>query len=428
MVRASLSEWLAKADAKLRAIEVELAEARHDVSVVTALLDEEMLRIKALNERREAILRDHVKVLLFRRPRLADRVTAIPTATVSPAQVEQPLATCLREHPGVPDELRQMAEGFRNAPALWFPGLAKMIELFDRPDSVAAVLAHVKIRAAQVSPIKEPAPAFVGPKILQAVNRALFSSRQNYAPRRLLGLALEPAMIQVEGLIASRNRLRSAALLGDLIDSGHGRAEVSRGAAQELEYIAQTAACLHASFAEVPPVNRLAWAEVLSEFDAPVPLRSLTVLKDWQSLPVALRREQQGLADFLYSRVEPANAEAVAAVDDLVRVALLMAAHAPVDKLVAARIAKPAPARPGTIFELSMDLSKARIGMAVTVHGAAGSVLARAIVEDVAGGVAKARIREAVNHQAIIDEKAVVHLSETFVPRKAAFPTLFKKG
>jgi hypothetical protein len=34
--------------------------------------------------------------------------------------------------------------------------------------------------------------------------------------------------------------------------SGHGRAEASRGAAQELEYITQTGACLHASFAEIP--------------------------------------------------------------------------------------------------------------------------------------------------------------------------------
>jgi hypothetical protein len=425
-VRASLAEWLAKADARLRTIEVEIAEARHDVSVATALQSEEQARIEALNNKRAAILRD-VKVLVFRRPRTVDRVTVIPATAASPANVEQPVTACLRAHPGAPDELRQMAEGFRNAPVSWFPGLTKLIDLFDRPEAMAAALIHVWNRAVLTAPLAATAPVFAGPKYLMAVNKALFSRSQSFASKRLAGLALEPSRIHEDGFVASRNRFNTAALLGDLIDSGHGRVEASRRAAEELDRISQTAACLHASFAETPPIVRLAWAETLSEFDAPVPLRSLTALPGWQALPADMRREQQGLADFLYSRIDAANAEATAAIDELIRVALLMAAHAPVDKLVAARIARPATASPGVLLDLHADLSQIRIGMAVTVQASLGGVLARAVIEDVAGGVAKARIIESANRAAIIDGAAIVHLSETDTPKIAMFPIFLGK-
>lgn len=425
--KASLLEWLGKADARLRTIEVELAEARHDVSVATALLAEEETRIKDLNDKRSFILRDHVKLLVFRRPRTVNRVVAIPVANVSPALAEKPVSMCLREHPGVPGELRQMAEGFRHAPMAWFPNLHPVLELFDRPEFMAAALMHVKNRASLPLPIMSAPAAFAGAKYLNAMNKSVFVRDQQFAVKRAFGRSLEPALINVEGLVASRNRLKSVALVSDLIDSGHGRAEASRRAAEELDGIAQTAACLHASFADVKPLTRLAWAELLSEFDAPVPLRSLTALPNWVNLPVDQRREQQGLADFLYSRIDTSNAEAVAAIDDLIRAALLMAAHAPVDKLVAARVARPAPVRPGTLFDLQVNVASIRIGMAVTVHTGIGDVLAHAIVEDVANGLAKARITAAVNPAAIMNTTSIVHLSETPVVKITKFPSFLGK-
>jgi hypothetical protein len=425
-VKAGLQQWIAKADARLRAIEVELAEARHDVSVTAALLREEDSRVTALNTRRAAILRDHVKVIIFRRPRETSRVTVVPAVSVSSALAELPVAACLREHPGVPDELRQMAEAFRNAPVAWFPSLAKAMAFFDRPVHVESMFRHVKMRAGQAAAFIDQAP-FAGPKLLLAAQKAIHSGQTVFAAKRPFGLALEVGMIHTEGMAASLTRLKSVALLGDLIDSGHGRAEASQEAAEELSRITQTAACLHASFAETPPAARLAWAETLSEFDAPVPLASLSALAGWQGLSLELKREQQGLVDFLYARINSSIPEARAAVDQLVRVALLMAAHAPVDKLVAARIARPAPARPGAIFELSLDLAKVRIGMSVSVLGALGGVMASAVIEDVAGGVAKARVKDAPNPGAIMDEKAVVHLTEAFVPKMKVFPQVFGK-
>jgi hypothetical protein len=423
-VKASLQQWIAKADARLRAIEVELAEARHDVAVASALLQEEESRVTALNARRAAILRDHVKVIIFRRPRQTSRVTVVPAASASSTLAEQPVAACLREHPGAPDELRQMAEAFRNAPAAWFPNLDKAIALFDRQAHVKSVFEHVKIRASQAEPFIAPA-SFAGPKLLLAAQKALYSGQSVFASKRPLGLALNARMIHDEGITASLGHLKSAALLGDLIDGGHGRADASQIAADELKRITQTAACLHASFAETPPAVRLAWAETLSEFDAAAPLASLSALAGWQGLSLELRREQQGLADALYARIDGTNVEAKSAMDQLVRVALLMAAHAPVSKLVAARIARPAPARPGTILELSLDLAQVRIGMSVSVLSALGGALASATIEDVAGGLAKARIKDAPNHSAIIDGKAVVHLTETFMPNLKTFPQKF---
>ncbi|HZG41669.1 MAG TPA: PA14 domain-containing protein, partial [Longimicrobium sp.] len=64
--------------ARLKTVEGELAEARHDLVVTQALLDEENRRVKQIRDRRLAILRQHVTFLAYHRPRVVHGTLTAP--------------------------------------------------------------------------------------------------------------------------------------------------------------------------------------------------------------------------------------------------------------------------------------------------------------------------------------------------------------
>ena len=69
-----------------------------------------------------------------------------------------------------------------------------------------------------------------------------------------------------------------------------------------------------------------------------------------------------------------------------------MAAHAPVDRIIPARLVSPARAEVGTRFDLAVDVAHARIGMNALLRGDDGRPIAQAIVEDLSDGLARARV------------------------------------
>lgn len=413
-VRADIVARVADTDPRLRAIEAQLAEARHDVATASALLAEETARIDAINARRAAVLAQYVTFLAFRRPRSVNRDTQAPISPADAAVSEDPVAACSREHPFVPAELRQMAGLFREAPVRWLPPLWPHLRLLDTADQVQRVFQTVQRRAPGVVALLRqvsPVPAAGGTKYLAAATSALAAQSMALAGSRSLGLQLNAATFAALNLTAAREQLIDAASAADLLDGWHGRGDVVRLVANEVDGIAQIAACLYASFGEVLPVIRLAWAEQLSALTAPLPLQSLTALPRWGELPAEQRREQQGMADWLFGRIHPDNAAAVAAMSDLVRVAALMASHAPVDRIVGAALSRPAPAQIGGLLHLAVDTSQLRLGMAVLVRNTADTVLAHAVVEDLGDGVARARIVQASDPSITITAAARIHLT-----------------
>jgi hypothetical protein len=316
-VHEELIARIVETDARLRVIGTELAEARHDVGVAQALLAEEQARVAALNARRAAILDAHVKAVLFRRPRVADRVAVVPTSPASAALVEAPAAACLRSHPAAPEELRAFASAFREAPVRWFPPLHPRLVLLDRLDAARAAVLAVRLRAETAVTFVATAPAGA-PKFVAAVGAAFAAQRAAFEPRRIAALGLDIARVTSFGIVAARQQLIDTASLGDLIDAAHGRPDLGRRAAEELDAITQVATCLHDGFGEAPPIVRLEWAEALSEFDQPAPLRSLAGLPRWSELPLELRRKQQGLVDWLFARIDRNIAAAEAAINELV--------------------------------------------------------------------------------------------------------------
>jgi len=172
------------------------------------------------------------------------------------------------------------------------------------------------------------------------------------------------------------------ATIGDLIAGRHGSREVSSDAAAGLAQIGQVATCLHAEFAAVQPAIRLGWIERFSQFDKPGLLRDLTVLPQYGKLDRNARRRLQEFADWLFLRVKRTERDAVNLINDLVRLCLLLASHAPVNRIIAGHIPRPTPVRPGIKIPIKpLNPELVRVGM--EFHVWQGSrVVARGRVED----------------------------------------------
>jgi len=146
------------------------------------------------------------------------------------------------------------------------------------------------------------------------------------------------------------------------------------------------ATCLHAEFAAVTPAIRLLWIERFSQFDRPAQLRDLTVLPQYGRLERDDRRRLQEFADWLFARVKKSEGDALTLVNDLVRLCLLLASHAPVNRIIAGHIPRPTPVRPGIhipIRPVTPDL--VRVGMEVQVWKAT-QLVARGRVDDLHEG------------------------------------------
>ena len=90
---------------------------------------------------------------------------------------------------------------------------------------------------------------------------------------------------------------------------------------------------------------RLGWAEILSEFDRPAPLESLSGLPGWPEVPMELRRTLQSFVDWLFSRIDRNQPQAKNAINELVRVAMLMGDSPSTGSSPPAGLAGPCPAQ-----------------------------------------------------------------------------------
>lgn len=390
-VRDELLADVARLDARMRTISIEIEEARHDVNVAEALLAEEAARVAELNARRKAIIGAHVTAILFRRPRAVEPMHIIPATQASAGFAESPVTVCLREHDSVPEELRDYVGLFRDAPVHWFPEVHARLALIDRLDAARAALIGVRARAANPVAISRE-PDEHAPRHLAAVHHAHQAQRSIIDERRNRALGLEITHSAGAELAQVHLALSEHASLADIMAGDHSRPALSRHVANTLDSVAQVAGCLHASFGDTPPIVRLDWAESLSEFDLSAPLSRLSGLSGWNALPLELRRTQQGFVDWLFARIDRQNQQAVGAVNELVRICILLAAHAPVDRLIPAQLVTPTPARVGGRLELAANVRLVRIGMTALLRGRDNRLIAHAIVDDIADGLARARI------------------------------------
>jgi hypothetical protein len=379
-----------RGEAQLDRIEDDLVEARQDVRVVETLLAEETARIEAANARRDRVVAEEVPYLVFRRPRTLALDVELPRAILDAALPADPLPACANEDVEAPDELRDMVDLLRDAPIAWLPPLRPWLDRIDRLDTLHQTVAHAVTKARLAEPERRDAfrSDALGVSVFGQPIRAAFELQ-----RRAIGtLRAETAAFDL-GTIASaawgeiRRRAEHVVTVGDLVDARHGRRDAGAAAAAELDRIYRIASCLYARFREVPALLRLRWAERHSQLDAPVVLRDLTALENWPRIDRDDRHHMQQLVDWLFGRIDGTKTEAVRVTNDLVRVALLLSAHAPVNKLLEAEIVAPQPTRPGGFVRVAIDPGLVRIGMPVLLYGAvAGQAVGRGVVADLGGG------------------------------------------
>ena len=378
------------AAARLLAIEGRLSEARHDVSVALALRQEEQQRVDEINDRRDGLIRSAVKFLAYVRPRALD-VTRRNLAAwkLDTFGVAAPLPACLQRHDDPPQPLEAYVQLFRHAPARWFPSLQPLLARLDTPDRLIGLLESARASAASflrvdtVQTLRTPVPA-IGLTVL-AAQQTIATLRQRTTTFQI------PDKRDYRWNDFKRDAAEHATV-GDLITGRHGAPDVSTAAAQELDQIQRVATCLHAEFAAIAPAVRLLWVERFSQFDRPTFLRDLMVLPQYGTLDRATRRRLQEFADWLFLRVSPSERDALNLVNDLVRLCLLLASHAPVNRIIAGHIPRPTLVRPGIqipIRPLIPDL--VRVGMEVHVWNGP-KIVAKGRVEDLVQGEVSARL------------------------------------
>jgi hypothetical protein len=409
---------------RLGAIAGYLAEARHDVAVARALLAEEQLRINGINQRRDAILQQYVTFLVFYRPRFTEVILDAPTRPLDPGITSSPIPVCFNRQIAVPSALRSLVETLRDAPVNWFTHIPRLIDRLDRFETIYTTLQSAKRRASLRS-YGTDAMTFtstanqLGKRIQQTVTTQqtfMVAARSQIAQ---LNLSVYSALTWTQ----LRDQSTAILSLGDLIDGGHGRSDVSQQAAQELDQISHVAACLYANFGEVLPVIRLEWAERLSQYDAPVNLRNLASLPRWGEIDLLERRDIQTMVDWLYQQIDALQPDAVALISDLVRVCILLASHAPVNQIISGRLSKPTIVNLGSRVELAIDPATVRVGMQVLLYSALNRVVAQGVVEDLASGQASARIVHAYEPNVPLTADTRVQFAEL-----GAFNTLMARS
>jgi hypothetical protein len=390
-LRDEILRLASEAAAWLRSVDVEIAEARHDLSVAERLRAEERARIEATNARRGFILANHVEAIAWRRVREAEHRRPAPALELGSGLAEDPVVACRREHDDVADEIEDYVELLRDAPVRWFPRLAAEIGRIQRLEAARAAIEAMRYRAMMPLRLFAPPPP-AAPKFLRGVAQALAVQRRLVEERRIAVTQMNLSILPTLSLAQTHVQIRQMATIGDLLDGRHRQPALTRMASEEIDGIQQIAGCLHEGFGEVAPIVRLAWAEDLSEFDRPAPLHSLAGLPGWAEVPMELRRTLQGFVDWLFGRIDRNDQQARDAVNELVRICLLMAAHAPVDGVIPARLVAPAPAQVGGRFQLALDISRIRKGMTALIRDRDERIVSQAVIEDIIDGHASAVI------------------------------------
>lgn len=388
-----LQGWIGEVSARLAGARKGLAEARHDHAVAVALVSEDAAEVLATNERRRQVLREHVRFAAFVRPRTEDLIDDAPGRDLESPE-ELPVLACFREELGsIPAEIRQAVDLVRRAPLAWLPTFHPLIDsLDDRP-----TLAHMVKSTVQLAPLTMVAKAET-----QVKAEALSIARDLQAGFTVMQAQLGERDEKVRTLDVSQverlswSALRAQALevvtFADFAHIGHLRPDVLRRATAAVDGITRVATCLYRRFAEVRADIRLAWAQEVSVFDEATGLRDLLILPRFHEIEAGERAAMQALVDWLFSQIA-ALPRPRAMMNNLVRVCLLLASHAPVRALLRGKIGRTTVSVGHVIQIRAVDVAKARIGMNVLVNAPAGrTAAARAVVEDVCDEYVTARV------------------------------------
>jgi hypothetical protein len=120
--------------------------------------------------------------------------------------------------------------------------------------------------------------------------------------------------------------------------------------------------------------------------------------------------------DFLFAALEPRQTQGEPLINDVIRMCLLLASHAPVGRIVSGRLPRPVTGvRPGIRIPLvALEPARLRVGMQAMIYRA-NQVVARALVEDIGGGEISARVLHTSAATVDLDLDVKVHFDHASV-------------
>jgi hypothetical protein len=384
-------------DERLSVLEDNLAEARQDISVTRALLADEQQRVDVINQRRERVILEQATFYAFHRPPTVDLLAPRPAHTVDPEVLQPAVPVCLSRALTPPVEIQKLVELLRESPVRWFPAIEKLLDRFEKPPAIIDIVQRASARITAVGSLTLESADFLTVsrgRFGDAIQKVLTAQRSTAMQYRYTLVNFSTAGFAGLSWKTTRDNAGQLLTVGDLIDHSAARQDVSREAARLLDQIGRVPACLHGKFSEVAPDIRLDWALRYSQYDGAVDFRDLSRLPQWSAIDYLDRHEMQTYVDWMFAQVNAQDAEAVTAIDNIIRVAMLLASHAPVDRILQAEIQQAASLSLGSTVPIKFNPAVVdKIGRGLEFNLVRNDVVVgRGVVDDLLGDLANLKL------------------------------------
>ena len=417
----NINTTLTLLDSRLKQVEDSLTQSRHDLAFATALLEDEKIRVKGVNDGRAQAIDQYVKYIIFHRMATFDDSIAPPSRQLFPEVTTSAVPACLSRRVSNPPELHDMLALLREAPVAWMPDMATLVNRFDRQYLLKNLAVTITNRAG----LRQAMPAFSSyaqyqSGVLPAAMSYTFVKQQNViAGYRNARVLFDPAILDSETWVTQFGYVQSIASIGDLLDSEYAPSDITRSAAQMFQQLGGVAGCLYEKVGTLKPLFRLHWAEQLTDVAMHTDLHDLGVLKGWTDVDYLSRREIQSYVDWLFSRVAANNAEAHGYMSDLVRVCILLASHAPVDEIIHSEVIQAVPLNVGNVVRIKLPSTRVVRGTQVLMYSGA-NVAAHGVVQDLSDTEVSAHVVNVLSAGKVLKEQDHVQFVKSSIPLSGA--------
>ncbi len=383
-------------DSALKNVEDTLDNARDAVVFSTALLADEQARDNGINAQRAAVLKT-VPFVVYCRPRELQATVSEPTRALVPDISEAVVPEFLASTAPVPPELRQMTALLRNAPLDWFPGLWTVWDYFERPDVLLSLAQSMQTVAYQSSPVNAKTSITLDSSAYaDKLNQAYTNQGTVLETYRQQRAYFTPDSISTLPLSTARSVLQPIISLSDLTRSDVG-SKVGTPVSTTVDQITAIANGVYQLTGQVLPATRLKWADALYGTSDMTDLSNLAILPGWGDVRYDLRYELQTLDSWLFLQMNQGIAAAISFMSDVMRVAILLASHAPVSQIIEGSSIHSAPLANGTPVRVTVPSPRIYTSMPVTVHNNVGTIIAHGTVNDLSTTEASVRITSVVD-------------------------------
>lgn len=399
-----------QAQTLLKQLENDLVGARQNLAFVNALLNDEIQRVNSVNQQRTSVLQTYVTFVVYARGRTLTASDNVPSRQLVPGNIASPVPACLQQSVAIPPELREIVSLLREAPVAWLPAVAALLNRLERPSLLQAVAVSTQARAATQLMLPLPASSADSETGIYApvISNLYIANQQVFRSFQTQRATFNPVQMFNQSWSAQVQILQNVSAVADLISSGAVHAEVVNATSRLIQQISSVATCLYVRAGQVLPVERLAWAEYLRGPGLSVSLQTLAALPNWNLQDYVSRQQMQLLVDWLFQQIDATNADAAAFLSDVVRVAILLASHAPVDDVIAGAVTLRTKPVVGGVVHLTLPSTRIAAGMYVQLY-TAGELAAQAVVQDLDSSGVRATFTTVYRPDVYLEANDVVH-------------------